>query len=47
MIAGLTRGGGTLSRGVVNLIPLVNHLLDEILLSLVKAYQDYQDNAEK
>ena len=47
VITGLTRGGGTLSRGVVNLIPSVNHLLDEILLSLVKAYQDYRDNAEK
>ena len=47
VIAGLTKGGGALSRGVVNLIPSVNHLLDEILLSLVKAYQDYRDNAEK
>ena len=43
VIAGLTSGGGTLSRGVINLIPLVNHLLDEILLSMVKAYQDYRD----
>ena len=46
VITGFTKGGGTLSRGVVNLIPSVNHLLDEILLSLVKAYQDYQDEGE-
>lgn len=39
----LTKGGGTLSQGVVEIIPLVNQLLDEILLSLVKAYQNYQN----
>ena len=46
VISELTRGGGTLSQGVVNIIPLVNHLLDEILLSLAKAYQDYRDKGE-
>ncbi|MCD6567622.1 MAG: helix-turn-helix domain-containing protein [Dehalococcoidia bacterium] len=46
VIAGLTKGGGALSRKVVNLIPSVNHLLDEILLSLVKAYQDYRDEGK-
>jgi len=40
----LTKGGGTLSQGVIEIIPLINQLLDEILLSLVKAYQGYQKN---
>ncbi|PIW39988.1 MAG: hypothetical protein COW22_04205 [Chloroflexi bacterium CG15_BIG_FIL_POST_REV_8_21_14_020_46_15] len=43
----LTKGGGTLSQGVVEIIPLVNQLLDEILLSLIKAYQSYQGNTKK
>jgi excisionase family DNA binding protein len=46
VIAELTKGGGTLSDGVVGVIPLVNRLLDEILLSLIKAYQDYQEEGD-
>jgi DNA-binding transcriptional MerR regulator len=46
VVSELTGGGGTLSQGVVNAIPLMNHFLDEILLSLVKAYQDYRDKGE-
>jgi len=43
IIIDFTKGGGTLTRGVVEVIPLVNQLLDEILLSLVAAYQDYKN----
>jgi excisionase family DNA binding protein len=46
VIAELTRGGGALSKGIIKVIPLVDHLLDEVLLSLVKAYQDYRDEGE-
>ena len=42
----LTKGGGTLSERVVETIPLVNQLLDEVLLSLVGAYQNYRDKGD-
>jgi excisionase family DNA binding protein len=42
----LTKGGGTLSEGAIEIIPLVNQLLDEMLLSLVAAYQDYRNRGD-
>ena len=35
----VAKGGGILSQGVVEVMPEVNRLLDDILLSLVSAYQ--------
>jgi len=35
----VAKGGGILSQGVVEVMPEVNQLLDDILLSLVSAYQ--------
>lgn len=35
----VAKGGGVLSQGVVDIMPEVNRLLDDILLSLVSAYQ--------
>ncbi len=35
----VAKGGGVLSQGVVEIMPEVNQLLDDILLSLVSAYQ--------
>jgi len=35
----VAKGGGVLSRGVVEVMPEVNRLLDDILLSLVSTYQ--------
>jgi len=35
----VAKGGGILSQGVVEIMPEVNQLLDDVLLSLVSAYQ--------
>jgi len=43
----LTKGGGTLSQGLVEIIPLVNQLADELLFLLVVAtYQNYRNEAD-
>ena len=39
----VTKGGGVLSQGGIEVIPEVNKLLDDILLSLVSAYQGCKD----